>query len=123
MRHVSESMFFTIGQAAAGPGGSGSGRVASNQVLFNVGLLLLVLLVGAVAVFLLRRKLLGAESGVDATTGLMESMRRMRDSGEMTVEEYEAARKSMAHRAARSMGVRRTGDARPAERVDNPPGT
>ena len=120
MMNVSESMFLLLAQAAAKPR-AGSGSVPSNQVLFYVGLLLLVLLAGAVAVFLLRRKLLGAESSVDTTTGLMESMRQLRDSGQMTQAEYDAARKTMAQRASRAMKIKGTPHAAP--KADNLPGT
>lgn len=113
-------MFLLLAQAAAKPR-SGSGTVPSNQVLLYVGLLLLVLLAGAVAVFLLRRRLLGAESSVDATTGLMETMRQMRDSGQMTQAEYDATRKTMAQRASRSMKLK--GEMPSASKADNSPGT
>ena len=120
MMNVSESMFLLLAQAAAQPR-SGSGTVPSNQVLLYVGLLLLVLLAGAVTVFLLRRKLLGSESSVDTTTGLMESMRQLRDSGQMTQAEYDAARKTMAQRVSRSMN--RKAESQAAPKMDNSPGT
>lgn len=66
-------------------------------------------LVGGLAIMLFRRKLLkGDDPAADET--LFESLRRMRDSGQMSIEEYEAARKTMVKKAAEKMN-------KPAETV------
>jgi hypothetical protein len=80
--------------------------VASNDVLFWAGVLIVLVLAGAVAVMMVRRRLLQGESSVDASEGLLDSMRRLRDSGEMSAAEFEAARKSMAERISASMTKR-----------------
>ena len=80
--------------------------VASNDVLFWAGVLIVRVLAGAVAVMMVRRRLLQGESSVDASEGLLDSMRLLRDSGEMSAAEFEAARKSMAERVSASMTKR-----------------
>jgi hypothetical protein len=57
-------------------------------------------MIGGMFVMWLRRRLLAADSGSATTEGLMESLRRMRDAGQMSQEEYDAARKAMASRFA-----------------------
>lgn len=69
------------------------------SVLLWVGVLIAVILVGSLGVFALRRSVLGdaAPGGDDA--GLMERMRRMVERGEMTQDEYDAARRSIVEKA------------------------
>lgn len=73
------------------------------RVLAWVVVLIVCVLAGAVAVLLIRRRVLGSQTASDGTEGLMQSLRRMRDEGRMTHEEYEAARRSMAKRVSASM--------------------
>ncbi len=70
-------------------------------VLAVLGLVALTLL-GGLGIMLFRRKLLKTEDDAGDET-LFESLRRMRDSGEMSIEEYEAARKTMVKKAAAKM--------------------
>ncbi len=76
------------------------------RVLAWVLVLIVLVLAGAVAVLLIRRRVLGSQGATDGTEGLMQSLRRLRDEGRMTHEEYEAARRSMAKRVSASMSER-----------------
>lgn len=87
-----------LAQAAAGASSSFS-------VLLWVGVLVVLAVVGGVAVLAFRRKLLGPGSDTPPEEGLMDSLRRMRDSGQLTKEEFDAARKSMAMKAAARMSA------------------
>lgn len=83
--------------ASTQPAGPGKGDPAA-LVTWVLVLILAVMALG-VAVMVVRRKVLAKEaSGADAA-GLMESMRRMRDSGQITREEFDAMRRSMARKA------------------------
>jgi len=63
--------------------------------------LIVVIMVGGVLVMWLRRKILMAEAASDQEGGLMESLRKMRDSGQMSQEEFDATRKAMLSRMTR----------------------
>lgn len=76
------------------------------RVLAWVVVLIAMVLSGAVAVLLIRRRVLGGQSVSDGTEGLMQSLRRLRDEGRMTHEEYEAARRSMAKRVSATISDR-----------------
>ena len=54
--------------------------------------LIVVIMVGGVLVMWLRRKILMAETAADQEGGLMESLRKMRDSGQMS-QEFDANRR------------------------------
>jgi hypothetical protein len=60
-------------------------------------LIALVMALGA-GVMIARRRLLGRPATEDHQAGLMESLRAMRDRGEMTPAEFEAARRAMIER-------------------------
>jgi hypothetical protein len=76
------------------------------RVLAWVGVLIVLVLAGAVAVLLIRRRVLGSQGTGEGAESLMQSLRRLRDEGRMTPEEYEAARRSMAKRVSASMSQR-----------------
>ncbi len=76
--------------AAAPPSGN------AGAVFVWVGLLILVTIGGGLAILFVRRRLLAKESAADTSAGLMQSLRAMRDRGEISPEEYEATRKAMA---------------------------
>ncbi len=98
------------------PPAPGSGRTAPVDVLLAVGLLIVLTMVLGLLVMRARRRLLARHEAHDQLS-LMESLRRMRDRGDMSVEEFERARKALIDRAAR----------RPApaagDRPPNPPRT
>jgi hypothetical protein len=63
-----------------------------------VGVLIVVAVVGGLAILYLRRRVLAEAGDADAQGGLMESLRAMRDSGEISQQEFDAARSSMLRR-------------------------
>jgi hypothetical protein len=71
---------------------------ATSQVVLWAGIFLVLLIVGAVVVLLMRRTLFSKEDPSQATGGLMESMRKLRNEGLMTEEEFQAARRAMTNR-------------------------
>jgi len=83
--------------ASTPPAGPGRGDPAA-LVTWVLVLILAVMALG-VAVMVVRRKVLAKENSVADAAGLMESMRRMRDSGQITREEFDAMRRSMARKA------------------------
>jgi LPXTG-motif cell wall-anchored protein len=83
-------------QAPASP----PAKANAGEVMVWVAVLMGLILVGGLLVLLLRRRLLAAEAETSAG-GLMEDLRRMRDSGQMTQEEYESVRRNMAARLAK----------------------
>lgn len=78
----------------------------TSRLLAWVVVLIVLVLAGAVAVLLIRRRVLGSQGTGDGAESLMQSLRRLRDEGRMTHEEYEAARRSMAKRVSASMSQR-----------------
>lgn len=75
-----------------------SPRTSPSQIFFVVGLLIGAAVVLGLVILLVRRKMLGAESSNAHQAGLMDQLRHLRDSGEITPEEFDAARKSMVAR-------------------------
>jgi hypothetical protein len=87
-----------VGQdGAAAPAAAKS---ASSAALVWVGVLMAVILVGGLLLMLMRRKLFAPEAGAMSAGGIMEDLRRMRDAGQITQEEYDSIRKNMATRLA-----------------------
>jgi hypothetical protein len=86
-------------------GASPRGDRDTSAIFVWVGVLIAVLLVGFVVMMWLRKRMLGADAARDQGGGFMDALRDMRNSGQMSQEEYDAARKAMASRIA---GVPRT---------------
>lgn len=61
-----------------------------------------------------RSRMLAAENTADAQRGLLDDLRAMRDRGELTLEEYDAARRSLAARLRGERGESPPPTARPA---------
>lgn len=81
------------------------------QVLAWVAILIVAVVVLGLAVLVLRRKLLSRDdAGMNPTT-LMESLRQMRDSGEMSSQEYDAVRKKLAGKVANRPSPNRSTEA------------
>ncbi len=59
-----------------------------------LGVLLVGMIAGGLLILWLRRRML-AKSDHDAGAGLMDSIRKMRDTGQITTAEYDAMRQSM----------------------------
>lgn len=70
----------------------------TTQVLIWVGVLIVVVAVGGGVLLAYRRRIL--DKGTQDQAGLLDSLRAMRDSGQITPDEFDAARKRMAARVA-----------------------
>lgn len=83
---------------------SGGGREIA-PVLITVGTLIAVVLIAGIVLFVLRSRLLGGGSGegIDAG-GVLETMRAMRDRGELSEEEYRQAQTAIVAKASREDG-------------------
>lgn len=75
-------------------------RPATIDVLVAVGLLIVCTVVLGMLVMRARRRLLARHETHDELS-LMESLRRMRDRGDMSIEEFEQARRALIGRATR----------------------
>lgn len=75
----------------------------ATEVLLWAGCLI-VLAIGAGLVILAIRRTMLSKDGGAAEAGLFESLRAMRDSGAISPEEYDAAKRNMVARAAGKMG-------------------
>lgn len=93
---------------AQGAGARPSG--ATGSVVVWVIVLIAVVMAGGLILVWLRRKIFAADQ-TDHAGGLMESLRSMRDSGQMSQEEYDATRKAMAARMAQGRGAAQEGQA------------
>lgn len=65
--------------------------------------LIIVAIVGGIVIMVFRRSFLSKHTA-EADESLMGALRRMRDSGEISHEEYEQSMRSMAHRVAARLG-------------------
>ena len=81
---------------------------STSEALFWIGLLILVVLLGGIVVFWLRRRLFADDRASADPGSILESMRAMRDSGEMSDDEFRQARDALVRRAST-----RSGDAPP----------
>jgi hypothetical protein len=88
---------------------SGASQSAATNAVVWVVILIALVLGGAIAILLLRQKLLSRDVPGAADGSLIDQMRAMRDRGQMTDEEFDRLRKSMARKAAQ----RRAPDAQP----------
>lgn len=62
--------------------------------------LIVVTVLAGIAIVVIRRRLLESDATESSPGTLMEDLRRMRDRGEITEEEYDRTRKAIAARAA-----------------------
>lgn len=77
-------------------------QVDTTSVILLVVAFGVLTLIGGLGIMLFRRKLLKNEDDAGEET-LFESLRRMRDSGQMSIAEYEAAKKAIVKKAAERM--------------------
>ncbi|MEM1185074.1 MAG: SHOCT domain-containing protein [Planctomycetota bacterium] len=76
-------------------------QTGTNQVLFWIAVLIVLVLIAGTAVLILRRKLFGGDNrGAAQPGGILESLREMRDRGEMSGEEFEQARAAVIRKAS-----------------------
>jgi hypothetical protein len=90
---------------------------SSMSAVMWVGVLIVVAVVGGLAILYLRRRVLAEAGDADAQGGLMESLRAMRDSGEISQQEFDAARSSMLRRMKEQVAAdeRRKAEAAPGQ--------
>jgi len=90
---------------------------SSMSAVMWVGVLIVVAVVGGLAILYLRRRVLAEAGDADAQGGLMESLRAMRDSGEISQQEFDAARSSMLRRVKEQVAAdeRRKAEAAPGQ--------
>jgi hypothetical protein len=79
--------------------GQAGGTVSIGPYLLWVGVFLVVV-VGAGLGVLAYRKVMLSSQAAESHSGILESLRKMRDRGQMTQAEYDATRKSIAAKAA-----------------------
>ncbi len=72
----------------------------TGQVLLWVAVLIGAVIAASVIVLILRRKLLSPDTAAEDTGSIMESLRAMRDRGEISQDEYDRTRQAMIARAA-----------------------
>ncbi len=87
---------------------------SSNQadVVLWVGVLIVILVLAGLGVVWMRRRLLSRQDDAGSQAMLMEDLRRMRDGGQISTEEFDAARRALTRRIA--------GEPRAAERPARP---
>jgi len=85
-----------------------TGAASSVDVIIWVGALILAVLVLGIVILLLRKSLFARDA--DDASGMLSELRRMHKSGELSTQEYDAARKALTVRVAG-----RTSPANPSE--------
>lgn len=90
----------------------------SVDVLLWVGALIVAVLILGIVILIIRKRLFTRDS--DAAAGLLNDLRRMHKTGELTTEEYDAARKALTSRVASRMPAPAT-PPRPARANPAPP--
>lgn len=96
------------------PSSRGSGVPV--DLLIWIGVLIVVVVVGGLVLVHVQKRMLKPPSAGPGAAGIMEELRRMRDSGAMTDEEYEATRKTMARKLAPSATPASAKGSNPARR-------
>lgn len=82
---------------SAGPGPTGASRNPS-RILVPVAGLIVVAVLGGLGVMAVRRRMLAKDTAAADQGGLLEDLRRLRDTGQISPAEFDAARKSIAAR-------------------------
>jgi hypothetical protein len=101
------------------PAAQGSARGAGEVVLW-VGILIGAVLVLFLVIQFFRRRLLAPDRPEERDRALLDDLRAMRDSGQITQEEYDAARKSMVARMTARSAPERAGVDEKATGRDRP---
>lgn len=95
------------------------------MVLALVGGAIVVLMLGGVAIMLLRKKVLEKDTAGASAAGLMEQLREMHRRGEISDAEYEQTRRTMASRVSTMLDTKRSGglfeQPEPKRRPPRPP--
>lgn len=83
---------------------------ASGSILVWIVALIAIVIVGGIAVMVLRKRLLEDRSPSADVGGLMDQLRAMRDRGELSEEEFARARRSLVDKQIESMSRPEGGD-------------
>lgn len=115
---VGWSQLSVLAQAAsrASTGSSSRGAGVPLDLLLWIGVLIVVVVIGGLVLVHMQKRMLKPPPAGPGAAGIMEELRRMRDAGAMTHEEYEATRKTMARKLAPTQGqggAARSATARP----------
>jgi hypothetical protein len=95
-----DALFITLAQdAQPAPAKPHS---ATGGVFLWVAILIAVILVGFVLLMWLKRRIFTADAAQEQSGGLMDNLRQMRDSGQISKEEYDATRKAMIARMSQA---------------------
>jgi|SRR6185295_7846088 len=78
----------------------------TGQAVLWIGILIVVAILGGLIMMAVRRRILSKDSLDDGTTSLMDQLRAMRDRGQISPEEYEATRRTMREKMARSVSAK-----------------
>ncbi len=73
-------------------------RTSPAEVLFWVGLLVGVSLFGGILIVILRRRLMHRDDKPEDSGGFLNELRRLRNAGEISLEQYEASRDALLGR-------------------------
>ncbi len=95
-------------------------RVDTGQVLLIIGLTVVVVTLAGLGIMWFRRRVLTPPPGAgELNQGFLDQLRTMRDRGEMSSEEYEAARRSMREKLRATLHAKTPG----AAALETKPGT
>jgi hypothetical protein len=101
--------------SVAGAQTSNAGRASSDAFVWAI-VLIAVVLVGFTLVFVVRKRALAKGDDTTVQEGFMAELRRLRDSGQISPEEFDATRRTMARKLAD-----RLAPAKQASSKDAPP--
>lgn len=87
---------FFLSMLAIAPTGESGTPASVKRMLIPIGGLIVLALIGGVAVLLARRSMLAKDAATADQGGLLDDLRKMRDTGQISPEEFDAARKSIA---------------------------
>ncbi len=112
-----------LAQTTPAPALPAAGAATSVDVLIWVGALIVAVLLLGIVILLLRKRLFGKD--VDEASDMLNELRRMHKSGEMSTQEYDAARKALtarfASRSTTSTAAAESAKPRPAPSRAAPP--
>jgi uncharacterized membrane protein len=89
-----------LGQAAQRTPVKAGPKAFPTTLIIGLGAIIVIVLLAGLAVMAMRRRLLVKDSSAATQGRLMDDLRAMRDKGEITPQEYDAARATMAARLA-----------------------
>ncbi len=91
---------------AQAPAGGAPPQRDTASVMIWVGVLLGLVIGGGLFALWMRRRLHASDAANEASVGLLEGMRRMRDQGQISPEEYDSMRRAITKRSVEEMDAR-----------------